>query len=344
MSNFKSISENTILLAIESSCDDTSAAVLKGAKVLSNVVATQAVHEQFGGVVPELASREHQKSIFPVVTVALEQAGISKSEIDAIAYTRGPGLLGSLHVGAAFAKSLSIGLQRPLLEVHHMHAHILAHFIEDGNGFPQLPFLCLTVSGGHTQLVMVETPIKMSVIGHTLDDAAGEAFDKIAKIMGMPYPGGPLLDKLSKEGNPDAFVFPKSKLEGLNYSFSGLKTAVLYFLKKEMAKSSDFIEKNKADLAASVQYTIVSTLMEKLDQAVKQTGVKTIALAGGVSANSGLREAVINYANKQGVVAHIPALEYCTDNAAMIGMAGQFLYSEKVFGKVSNAPSARLPF
>ncbi|MFT7296075.1 MAG: N6-L-threonylcarbamoyladenine synthase, partial [Flavobacteriales bacterium] len=284
MSNFKSISENTILLAIESSCDDTSAAVLKGAKVLSNVVATQAVHEQFGGVVPELASREHQKCIFPVVTVALEQAGISKSEIDAIAYTRGPGLLGSLHVGAAFAKSLSIGLQRPLLEVHHMHAHILAHFIEDGNGFPQLPFLCLTVSGGHTQLVMVETPIKMSVIGHTLDDAAGEAFDKIAKIMGMPYPGGPLLDKLSKEGNPDAFVFPKSKMEGLNYSFSGLKTAVLYFLKKEMAKSSDFIEKNKADLAASVQYTIVSTLMEKLDQAVKQTGVKTIALAGGVSA------------------------------------------------------------
>lgn len=344
MSNFKTISQNTIVLAIESSCDDTSAAVMRGSKVLSNIVATQAVHEQFGGVVPELASREHQKSIVPVVTVALEKAGVHKSEIDAIAYTRGPGLLGSLHVGAAFAKSLALGLQKPLLEVHHMHAHILAHFIEDGSAIPEFPFLCLTVSGGHTQLVLVESPTQMNIIGKTLDDAAGEAFDKIAKIMGMPYPGGPLIDQLAKEGNPGAFTFPKSKMEGLDFSFSGLKTSVLYFLKKEMAKSPDFINHNKADLCASVQHTIVTVLMEKFSQAVASTGVRSIALAGGVSANSGLRKAVEAYAEANQLKAYIPAFEYCTDNAAMIGIAGQFLFSEEQFGDLRNAPSARLPF
>lgn len=344
VNNVNQISDASLLLAIESSCDDTSAAVLKGNKVLSNCVATQSVHEQYGGVVPELASREHQKNIIPVVHAALAEAQVDKSALQAIAYTRGPGLLGSLHVGAAFAKSLAMGLSIPMIEVHHMHAHILAHFIDDGSPIPTDPFLCLTVSGGHTQLVLVESATSMQVIGNTLDDAAGEAFDKIAKIMGLPYPGGPLIDQYAAKGDPQKFTFPKSNMEALDFSFSGLKTAVLYFLKKEMAKDSNFIADNLADLSASVQYTIVEILMKKVALAVEQTGVKGIALAGGVSANSALRKAVSVFAEEHGLASYIPAFEYCTDNAAMIGIAGQFRFAANDFGSLENAPSARLPF
>lgn len=339
--------DSRLILALESSCDDTSAAVLRGNKVLSNVAASQVVHEKYGGVVPELASREHQRQIVPVTRAALEISGVNLNDVQAIAYTRGPGLLGSLLVGSAFAKSLAISKDIPLIEVHHMHAHILAHFIDDQSnigGIPSLPFLCLTVSGGHTQIVQVNTPTDMQVLGQTIDDAAGEAFDKIGKIMGLPYPGGPSIDRLARLGDPNKFDFPKPKAGGLDFSFSGLKTAVLYFLKKEIAKDSAFIEKNKNDLAASIQKTIVDLLIVNLEKAVKKTGITSVALAGGVSANSQLRSAIQDLGQKHHLKVHIPAFEYCTDNAAMIGMAGQLKWADGVVGGLGAAPSARLIF
>ena len=339
--------ENITVLAIESSCDDTAAAVLRGNVALSNVASTQEVHERYGGVVPELASREHQRQIVPVVRAALSKAGVGYSDLDAIAYTRGPGLLGSLLVGASFAKSLSIALEKPLIEVHHMHAHILAHFINDDRnqgGIPEFPFLCLTVSGGHTQIVLLRSAIDMEVIGTTIDDAAGEAFDKVAKLMGLPYPGGPVIDRLAASGDASKFSFSKPRVEGLDFSFSGLKTSVLYFLRKALQSDPNFIETHKSDLAASVQATIVDILIENLERAIVQTGVKSIALAGGVSANSGLRSAVLDLARAHGIQAHLPAFAYCTDNAAMIGMAAMFLYEEERWGSLNAAPAARLPF
>ncbi|WP_306643986.1 tRNA (adenosine(37)-N6)-threonylcarbamoyltransferase complex transferase subunit TsaD [Sanyastnella coralliicola] len=334
-----------LILAIESSCDDTSAAVLRGNEVLSNVVANQEVHELYGGVVPELASREHQKHILPVVNAALVKAGVDKKELDAIAYTRGPGLLGSLLVGASFAKSLALALDIPLLEVHHMHAHILAHFIHDGNAaLPELPMLCLTVSGGHTQLVVVHETTQMEVIGETIDDAAGEAFDKIAKIMGLPYPGGPLIDKYAKDGDPLRFQFSHPKTDGLNFSFSGLKTAVLYFLRDAVKKEPDFVKENLADICASVQYTIVSILLNRLKQAAEQQQITTLALAGGVSANSELRRRFEELGDENDWKTFIPDFSYCTDNAAMIGIAGLQLFLAEKYGALGNAPSARWTF
>lgn len=336
---------NPLILAIESSCDDTSAAVLHGNQVLSNVVANQEVHELYGGVVPELASREHQKQILPVVNGALLKAGIEKTDLDAIAYTRGPGLLGSLLVGASFAKSMALALEIPLVEVHHMHAHILAHFIaENDKELPSLPLLCLTVSGGHTQLVVVHSPTKMEVIGETIDDAAGEAFDKVAKIMGLPYPGGPLIDAYAKEGDPNRFTFSHPKTDGLNFSFSGLKTAVLYFLRDEVKKDPNFITKNLNDICASVQETIVSILLNRLTQAAKREGITNLALAGGVSANSELRQRFQTLGEENGWKTFIPDFSYCTDNAAMIGIAGQYKFQEKHFGELGNAPLARWEF
>ncbi len=331
----------TKILAIESSCDDTSAAVLNEARVLSNLVANQKIHEQFGGVVPELASREHQKNILPVVQQSLEKAGVELSEIDAIAYTRGPGLLGSLLVGGSFAKGLSIALNKPLLEVHHMQAHILAHWIEDGSDNPEFPFLNLTVSGGHTQIVRVNSPTEFVELGSTLDDAAGEAFDKVAKIMGLPYPGGPVVDRLAKEGDPNAFSFTKSKVPKFNFSFSGLKTGVLNFLKKELRKHPDFIEKRKADICASVQRHIVSYLLDIFEEAAKKEGIQHLGIAGGVSANSELRASFEQMCERNSWKAFVPKFEYCTDNAAMIGIAGHFLLKENRLSGLESIPKAR---
>ncbi|WP_373516460.1 tRNA (adenosine(37)-N6)-threonylcarbamoyltransferase complex transferase subunit TsaD, partial [Pricia sp.] len=335
------------ILAIESSCDDTSAAVLKDKEVLSNVVATQKIHEEFGGVVPELASRAHQQHIVPVVHQALVKANIDKKVVSAIAFTRGPGLMGSLLVGTSFAKSLALGLNIPLIEVNHMQAHILAHFIEEGNQVedvdgnegngegkskveacrpPEFPFLALTISGGHTQIVLVKDYFDMEILGETLDDAVGEAFDKSAKILGLPYPGGPLVDQYAKEGNPDAFPFPKPKVDGLNFSFSGLKTSILYFIQRETAKDPDFITDNLKDICASIQKTIVGILMDKLKKASKQTGITRIAIGGGVSANSGIRMALKKAEKKHGWKTYVPKFEYCTDNAAMIGIVGYLKY------------------
>jgi len=330
------------ILAIESSCDDTAAAVLHNGKVLSNVVAGQKIHEEYGGVVPELASRAHQQHIIPVVHRALAGANIGKKQLSAIAFTRGPGLLGSLLVGTSFAKSLALALDIPLIAVHHMQAHILAHFIEEEDrAKPAFPFLALTVSGGHTQIVKVNTYFDMEVIGETLDDAVGEAFDKSAKILGLPYPGGPLIDTLAAKGNPDAFPFPKPKVKGLNFSFSGLKTAVLYFIQKQTAKDPGFIEAHLEDICASLQHTIVTILMEKLKKAVKETGIKEIAVGGGVSANSGLRNALREAAGAYGWNTYIPRLEYCTDNAAMIGIAGYLSYLEGKFTDEKITATAR---
>ena len=331
----------TRILAIESSCDDTSAAVLSGARVLSNLVANQKVHEQYGGVVPELASREHQKSILPVVQQSLKQAGIKLEEIDAIAYTRGPGLLGSLLVGGSFAKGLSLALNKPLLEVHHMQAHILAHWIEDGSDIPEFPFLNLTVSGGHTQIVRVNSPTEFVELGSTLDDAAGEAFDKVAKIMGLPYPGGPVVDRLAKEGNPDAFSFTRSNVPLYNYSFSGLKTGVLNFLKKELKKDPDFIEKRKEDICASVQRHIVDYLLAIFEEAAKKEGIQHLGIAGGVSANSELRSSFEKMCTRNSWKAFVPKFEFCTDNAAMIGIAGHFLFQENRLSGLESVPKAR---
>lgn len=330
---------STVILAIESSCDDTSAAVLKDGNVLSNVVATQAIHQQYGGVVPELASRAHTANIVPVVDTALKNAGIEKSELSAIAFTRGPGLMGSLLVGVNFAKSLALALNIPLIEVHHMQAHVLAHFIDEPK--PKFPFLCLTVSGGHTQIVKVNSPLEMEIIGQTIDDAAGEAFDKISKMLGIPYPGGPLMDKLAQSGNPTAFKFPDPSVKNLDFSFSGLKTSVLYFLQKELKSNPDFIEQNLNDLCASVQFTIIRILISKLKKAALQTGIKEVALAGGVSANSGLRNTLKLTGEKLGWNTYIPDFQYCTDNAGMIAITAYFKFLEKEFSDLSAAPQAR---
>ncbi len=324
--------QNTYILGIESSCDDTAAAVLCNGKILSNVVATQKIHEQYGGVVPELASRAHQQNIVPVVDQAIKKAGIHKEQLSAIAFTRGPGLMGSLLVGTSFAKSLSLALAIPLIEVNHMQAHILAHFIEEeGYEVPQFPFLGLTISGGHTQIVKVTDHFEMDVIGETIDDAVGEAFDKSAKILGLPYPGGPLIDKYAQKGNPLAFPFTKPRVDGLNFSFSGFKTAVLYFIQKKLAENPDFIKENLEDICASIQYTIINILIDKLKKATKGTGIKTIAMGGGVSANSGIRKALKEGEKSFGWVTHIPKFEFTTDNAAMIAIVGYLKYQKNDF-------------
>jgi len=334
--------ETIYILAIESSCDDTSAAILSNKKVLSNVTATQKIHEEFGGVVPELASRAHQQNIVPVVHQALNKANIDKKQLSAIAFTRGPGLMGSLLVGTSFAKSLALGLNVPLIEVNHMQAHILAHFIEGQNdGVPEFPFLAMTISGGHTQIVLVKDYFDMEILGQTLDDAVGEAFDKSAKILGLPYPGGPLVDKNAQKGNPNAFPFPKPKVGGLDFSFSGLKTSILYFIQKETAKNPGFVTENLKDICASIQKTIVAILMEKLKKAVKQTGITHIAIGGGVSANSGIRNALREAETNLGWITYIPKFEYCTDNAAMIGIVGHLKYKKEEFANQRVTAKAR---
>jgi N6-L-threonylcarbamoyladenine synthase len=335
--------KDVYILAIESSCDDTAAAVLRNDEVLSNLVAGQDVHREFGGVVPELASRAHQKNIVPVVHQALKVAKIKPQNLSAIAFTSGPGLLGSLLVGTSFAKSMSLALSIPLIDVHHMQAHVLAHFIQDDEmQKPPFPFLCLTVSGGHTQIVRVNSPFDLQVIGKTIDDAAGEAFDKAAKIMGLPYPGGPLIDKYGKIGNPNAFTFNKPRIEGLDFSFSGLKTSILYFLQKQVKVDSDFVSKNRNDLCASIQKTIVDILMDKLQKAAKQTGINHMALAGGVSANSALRAAFVEREKTLGWKAYLPKFEYTTDNAAMIGIVGYYKYLAEDFADKNVVAKARV--
>ena len=330
------------ILAIESSCDDTSAAVLCGNRTLSNIVATQKIHEEYGGVVPELASRAHQQNIVPVVHQALAKANIDKKQLSAIAFTRGPGLMGSLLVGTSFAKSLSLGLGIPLIEVNHMQAHILSHFIEEENyKMPSFPFLAMTISGGHTQVVLVKDYFDMEILGESLDDAVGEAYDKSAKILGLPYPGGPLVDKYAQLGNPKAFPFPKPKVDGLNFSFSGLKTSILYFIQRETKNNPNFIAENLNDICASIQYTIINILMDKIKKAVKQTGITQIAIGGGVSANSGIRQALKKAEEKWGWTTYIPKFEYCTDNAAMIGIVGCLKYKEMDFVDQSITAKAR---
>jgi N6-L-threonylcarbamoyladenine synthase len=338
---------NVKILGIESSCDDTCAAVFSGNVLLSNVVAGQQVHHDYGGVVPELASRAHQKNIVPVVDIALKKAGIKKEEIDAIALTKGPGLMGSLLVGVSFAKALSIGLNKPLIEVNHMQAHILSHFIQTpGEAYhpPVFPFLCLTVSGGHTQIVLVKDYFDMEILGQTLDDAAGEAFDKAAKIMLLPYPGGPLIDKFALEGNPKAFSFPVPHIAGLDFSFSGLKTSFLYLIRDGKLDNPNFAEEHKNDLCASFQYRIVSILLDKITKAAQETGVKEIAIAGGVAANSGLRKALEEAAGKYNWNIYIPKMQYCTDNAAMIAITGYYKFLRKEFAGMDLVPKARFGF
>ncbi|KGL53310.1 tRNA threonylcarbamoyladenosine biosynthesis protein Gcp [Porphyromonas canoris] len=323
------IDTDKVILGIESSCDDTSVAVLRGDTILSNVIAGQAVHQAYGGVVPELAGRAHMQNIVPVVSEAIKRAGIEKEDIDVIAYTRGPGLLGSLHVGTSFAKGMAMGLKIPMVDVNHLQAHVLAHYIQTPDtrvAVPEFPFLCLLVSGGNSQIILVESPSKMDIVGKTIDDAAGEAFDKCAKVMGLGYPGGPVVDRLAKEGDPKRFAFAKPQIAGLDYSFSGLKTSFLYTLRDELEKDPDFIEKNKEDLCASLQHTIIEILMQKLVKAAKQYGVKEVAVAGGVSANSGLRSAFVDYGKRYGWNIYIPPFAYTTDNAAMVAMAGAFAY------------------
>jgi N6-L-threonylcarbamoyladenine synthase len=330
-----------IILAIESSCDETSAAIIQNGKVLNNIVASQAVHRKYGGVVPELASRAHQQNIVMVVNEALEQSGVVKTDLDAIGFTRGPGLIGSLMVGLSFAKGMALGLNIPLIEVNHMQAHVLAHFIEPP--VPTFPFLCLTVSGGHTQIVLVRDHLDMEVIGQTQDDAVGEAFDKAAKILDMPYPGGPLIDKFARSGNPKAYRFPDSSMPGLDFSFSGIKTAFLYFIRDEKKKDPDFVSKNLPDICASLQHSLVTMLLTRLRQASDQTGIREIAIAGGVAANSGLRDALGLLAKERGWNVFIPKFEYCTDNAAMIAMAAHVKYLKGEFTGIDVTPLARMP-
>jgi N6-L-threonylcarbamoyladenine synthase len=332
-----------IILGIESSCDDTSAAIIKDGKILANIVANQDVHEAYGGVVPELASRAHQQNIIPVVNEAIKKARISKEEISAVAFTNGPGLLGSLLVGSSFAKAFALGMDIPLIEVNHMHGHILAHFIEEQDGSknqPNFPFLCLTVSGGHTQIVKVSNYFKMEVLGETIDDAAGEAFDKVSKMLSLPYPGGPVLDKKAQLGDPNKFKFTHPKVPGLNYSFSGLKTSVLYFLKKEIKINPNFINENLNDICASVQKTIVDVLMIELKKAITETGIQNIAIAGGVSANSELRKRLASFSSNHNVF--VPKFEYCTDNAAMIAITGYYKFIEQDFTDQRITPNARM--
>lgn len=356
--------KNVVILAIESSCDDTSAAVIRDGILLSNVTASQAVHEEFGGVVPELASRAHQLNIVPVVDAALKRAGVTNKDLSAIAFTRGPGLLGSLLVGVSFAKGMALGLNIPLVEVNHLQAHILAHFItpasspnsvasnsplgrpiggtpSNSEASPSFPFLCLLVSGGNSQIVLVKSHREMEIVGQTIDDAAGEAFDKCAKIMGLPYPGGPWIDRLAKEGNAEAFTFAKPNIPGYNYSFSGLKTSFLYFLRDNLKENANFIEENKADLCASLQRTIIDILINKLKRAAKDLKVNEIAVAGGVSANSGLRDALIDLGRRHRWTVHIPPFSYTTDNAAMVCQAGYFKYLDGEFCPVDAAPYAK---
>lgn|SRR5690554_460930 len=333
------------ILGIESSCDDTSAAVIRDGVILSNVISSQAVHERYGGVVPELASRAHQQNIIPVVHDALKQAGIRKEEISAVAFTRGPGLLGSLLVGTSFAKGFSSALNIPMIEVNHLQAHVLAHFIkedEDDTDQPGFPFLCLLVSGGNSQIILVKSHHEMEIIGQTIDDAAGEAFDKCAKVMGLGYPGGPVVDRLAKEGNPGRFTFSKPHIAGYDYSFSGLKTSFLYFLRDELKSDPDFIGKNKEDLCASLQKTIIDILMDKLYRAAKDLKIKEVAVAGGVSANSGLRNAFEAYSNRYGWKIHIPKFAYTTDNAAMVAISGYYRYLDGQFCGKDVAPYARV--
>ncbi len=332
------------ILAIESSCDDTSAAVLRGTMLRSNVIASQAVHVKYGGVIPELASRAHQQSIIPVVDAALREAGVTADQLDAIAFTRGPGLMGSLLVGVSFAKGLSVSHNIPLVEVNHLHGHILSHFIDvEGEDLkhPSFPFLCLLVSGGHSQIVRVDSPLEMQIIGTTIDDAAGEAFDKCAKVMGLPYPGGPVIDRLAKEGNPEAFHFARPRIAGLDYSFSGLKTSFLYTLRDAMALNPNFIEENKADICASLQRAITDILLDKLIKATKELGIKEIAIAGGVSANSGLRDAITLAGSRRGWNTYLPPFKFTTDNAAMIGISGLYNFEAGHRSALDVAPAAR---
>jgi N6-L-threonylcarbamoyladenine synthase len=327
------------ILAIESSCDETSASVCSDGKILSNIIATQEIHQKFGGVVPELASRAHMQHIVPVVNAALKDSGKELAELQAIAFTQAPGLIGALLVGAGFAKSLSLSLNIPLISVHHMQAHVLANLIADTK--PEFPFLCLTVSGGHTQIVLCESPLQMKILGETIDDAAGEAFDKSAKLLGLPYPGGPLIDKYAATGNPDRFHFPEPQIPGLNFSFSGVKTAILYFLQEEIKKEPDFIQKNLADLCASIQHRIVTILLHKLKKASLVTGIHHVCLSGGVSANSGLRQAFTDMGEKMKWHTYIPDFQYCTDNAAMIAITGHYKYLAGEFSDLSVSASAR---
>ena len=337
---------SVIILGIESSCDDTSAAVIKDGWLLSNLISNQKVHEEYGGVVPELASRAHQANIIPVVDTAIKQAGLSPKDISAIAFTQGPGLLGSLLVGTSFAKGFALAQKIPLIEVNHLHGHILSHFIitSDETKLPRFPFLCLLVSGGHTQLVLVSNFDKMEIVGKTIDDAAGEAFDKCAKVMGLGYPGGPVVDRLAAQGNPNAFKFAKPLPHGLDFSFSGLKTSFLYFLRDQLKAQPNFIEERKADLCASLQHTIVSILMDKLTAAAKDLGIREIALAGGVAANSGLRNATLEAGERLGWNTYIPEFRFTTDNAAMIAIAGHYKYLRGEYASHSSVPKARLPF
>ena len=337
------VSQNIYILGIESSCDDTAASVICNGKILSNVVASQKIHSDYGGIVPELASRAHQQNIVPVVHQALEKANISKEQLNAIAFTRGPGLMGSLLVGTSFAKSLAYGLNISLIDVNHMQAHILAHFIdEEGFDKPEFPFLALTISGGHTQIVKVNSYFNMEVIGQTIDDAVGEAFDKSGKILGLDYPAGPEIDKRAQFGNPKAFKFTKPKVKGLNFSFSGLKTAILYFIQREVKANPNFIKENLNDICASIQYTIIEILLDKLKLAVQQTGIKHIAIGGGVSANTGIRQSLKDSEQKFGWTTYIPKFEFTTDNAAMIAIVGYLKYLEEDFAEQDVTASARL--
>ena len=335
---------SVVILGIESSCDDTSAAIVRDGILLSNVIASQQVHEEYGGVVPELASRAHQQNIVPVVDAAIKRAGIDRTELSAIAFTRGPGLIGSLLVGTSFAKGLSLGLRIPIIDVNHLHGHVLAHFVrqQPDDRVPEFPYLCLLISGGNSQLIMVRGYNDMEILGRTIDDAAGEAFDKCAKVMGLPYPGGPHIDRLAAEGDPKRFKFARPHIPGLDYSFSGLKTSFLYTLRDGLRANPDFIEQNKADLAASLQSTIIAILLDKLEKAVKQTGVRTVAIGGGVSANSGVRAAVSDFCQRHGIEAFIPERKFTTDNAAMVAIAGYFKYLDKQFCPYDLAPYARV--
>lgn len=333
------------ILGIESSCDDTSAAVIRNTTLLSNVIASQAVHMKYGGVIPELASRAHQQNIVPVVDTALKEAGVAPDELDAIAFTRGPGLLGSLLVGVSFAKGLALAHDIPMVEVNHLQGHILSHFLDLPDRtlpHPDFPFLCLLVSGGHTQIVRVDSPLEMEIVGTTIDDAAGEAFDKCAKVMGLPYPGGPVIDKLAKEGNPKRFKFAKPSVDGFNYSFSGLKTSFLYFLRDEMRENPNFIGENKADLCASLQSTIIEILLNKLVRAARHYDIRDIAIAGGVSANSGLRRAIVEEGVRRGWNTFLPEFKFTTDNAAMIAVTGYFKYQRSEFAPMDVVPVARI--
>jgi N6-L-threonylcarbamoyladenine synthase len=338
------MNEKTIILGIESSCDDTSAAVIADGLLLSNVIASQSVHEEFGGVVPELASRAHQQNIVPVVDTALRRAGIDKTQLSAIAFTRGPGLLGSLLVGTSFAKGLALGLNIPLVDVNHLHGHVLSHFVKEkaDDEVPEFPFLCLLISGGNSQLIWVKSPSDMQILGRTIDDAAGEAFDKCAKVIGLPYPGGPHIDRLAAEGDSSKFRFAKPHIPGLDYSFSGLKTSFLYTVRDGLRQSPDFIEQNRADLAASLQRTIIEILLAKLEIAVKQTGTRQVAIGGGVSANSGVRNAVEQFCTAHGLRAFIPQRKFTTDNAAMVAIAGYFKYLNGDYCPLDATPFARL--